>query len=225
MVGNVRGGGGVEAAQRVGCGWRNIYRGERLLGLCCCPSSGDERCERLERLSRKEINDCRQRRVSETHLGFLEERVLKELGGAGSLVGVDFETLFEEIAEDDRELLGVIDRWRAVRRDEVEGLRGPSASEQGWGEGGTHAKRVLVEVRRLAFDHFCESQVSVAAASQEERGRRTDGHNTETPDVDLGAVLLARHDFWRHPVRRTDHRRPLRVLALDLSAEPKVGCE
>ena len=67
------------------------------------------------------------------------------------------------------------------------------------------AERLLVEIWRFAFDHF-------------------DRHNAERPNVDFGAILFAGDDFGRHPVRRTDHRCSLRIVALDLSAEPKVGC-
>lgn len=50
--------------------------------------------------------------------------MLKKFCGARTLVGVDLEALLKEIAEHDRELFGVVDRGRAVRGDEVEGLRG-----------------------------------------------------------------------------------------------------
>lgn len=57
-----------------------------------------------------------------TYLRLVKERVPKELGRTGSLVGVDLEALLEEVAEHDRQLLGVVDRRGAVRRDEVQRL-------------------------------------------------------------------------------------------------------
>lgn len=46
-----------------------------------------------------------------TYLSFVEERMLQELSCARSLLCVDLETLLEEVAEHDGELLGVVDRW------------------------------------------------------------------------------------------------------------------
>lgn len=88
-----------------------------------------------------------------TNLGLVEEGVREELGGAGPLVGVDLEALLEEVAEDDRELLGVVDRRAAVRRDEVQ-----------------RSQRVLVEVRRLAFDHFWMGGPSVSGGGARQTG-------------------------------------------------------
>jgi len=46
----------------------------------------------------------------------------EKLSCRGPLLGVDLERLLEEIAEDVRELLRVVDRRRAVRSDEVQRL-------------------------------------------------------------------------------------------------------
>ena len=129
-----------------------------------------------------------ERSQSRQRLRLRQEGVSEEVCRRWSLVGIDLERDGEEIAEHDRELLRVIDRRRAVRRDQVQGT-----------------ERLLVEVWRFAFDHL-------------------DRHDAERPNVDFGSVLLAGDDLGRHPVRRTDHRCSLRVVALDLSAEPKVGC-
>ena len=56
------------------------------------------------------------------------------------------------------------------------------------------------------------------------RDARTDGHDTQTPDVNLGTVLLTRHYLRSHPVWRADHGGTLRVRLGDLRAETEVGC-
>lgn len=50
------------------------------------------------------------------------------------------------------------------------------------------------------------------------------GHDTQTPDVDLAAILLASDYFRCHPVGCADHGVPLVVCVVDLGAEAKVGC-
>jgi len=56
--------------------------------------------------------------------------------------------------------------------------------------------------------------------------RRTDRHDPQTPNVDLGAVLFASDDLGSHPVGRTDHGSPLGVGWIrDLGTEAKVGCK
>lgn len=50
-----------------------------------------------------------------------------------------------------------------------------------------------------------------------------DGHNTQTPDIDLATILFARDHFGCHPVRRADHRVTLVVRVVDLSTEAKIG--
>jgi hypothetical protein len=59
---------------------------------------------------------------------------------------------------------------------------------------------------------------------QSAKSRRTNRHDPQTPNIDLGAVLLARDDLGGHPVRRTDHRGPFGVGRIrDLGAETKVS--
>lgn len=54
--------------------------------------------------------------------------------------------------------------------------------------------------------------------------RRTDGHDTQRPDVHLRTVFLASNDLGGHPIRCTDHRGSLRARRVRyLRAEPKVG--
>ncbi len=54
--------------------------------------------------------------------------------------------------------------------------------------------------------------------------QRTYRHNTKTPNVNFGAVLFARDDFRRHPVRSTYHCRALRLGRVGyLGAESEIG--
>lgn len=64
----------------------------------------------------------------------------------------------------------------------------------------------FIQVRRLALDHL-------------------DGHDTQRPDVNLSAVLLASDNLGGHPVGGTYHGRALVVAFVDLRAETEIGCE
>lgn len=55
--------------------------------------------------------------------------------------------------------------------------------------------------------------------------QRTNGHDTQTPDVNLRSVLFPRNDLRCHPVWRADHGRALGVGLGYLRAETEVGCE
>lgn len=79
--------------------------------------------------------------------------------------------------------------------------------ERGRAVGGNQIERLerlFVEVRRLVLDHL-------------------DGHDAETPDVDLGAVLFLLDDLGRHPVGRADHGGALVALLGQFGAEAEVG--
>lgn len=65
-------------------------------------------------------------------------------------------------------------------------------------------ERLLVEVGWLRFDHL-------------------NRHNTERPNIHLGAVLLLLHHLGRHPVWRADHGGALRLGIRELGAESKIG--
>jgi hypothetical protein len=112
----------------------------------------------------------------------------KEIVRACTLVGINLQRETEEVAEHGRQSMLFLDRGCSVRCDKPE-----------------RAKRTLVEVWRLSFDHL-------------------NGHDTEGPDVDLSAVLLPSHNFGCHPVRRAHHGRPLVVILIDLCAESEIGC-
>ena len=75
-------------------------------------------------------------------LGQFEERMLEQFRRRRSLLCVNLERLGEVVCKHLREILRVGDLWRAVGGDEVECL-----------------ERVLVQVRRLALDHFCMRNV------------------------------------------------------------------
>jgi hypothetical protein len=62
----------------------------------------------------------------------------------------------------------------------------------------------LVEVGWLRLDHF-------------------DGHDTQRPNVDLGAILLLLDDFRSHPVRCTDHSGALGLGFSELGTETKIS--
>ena len=64
-------------------------------------------------------------------------------------------------------------------------------------------QRALGEVRRFAFNHL-------------------DRHNPQGPNIDFAPVLLPRHNFWSHPVRRADHSRALHLALIDLRAEAEI---
>jgi hypothetical protein len=66
------------------------------------------------------------------------------------------------------------------------------------------AQRRLSQVRWLALDHL-------------------NSHDTQTPDVNLAAVLFARDNFRSHPVWCTDHGRALHVGLVDLCAEAEIS--
>lgn len=51
-----------------------------------------------------------------------------------------------------------------------------------------------------------------------------DGHDAQTPDVDLPAVILTGDDLGCHPVWRSDHCITLIVRIINLRTEAKVGC-
>lgn len=67
------------------------------------------------------------------------------------------------------------------------------------------SQRGFRQIWRLALDHL-------------------NGHDTQTPDVNLATVLLAGNHFGRHPVWRADHGVSLVVRVVDLRAEAKIGC-
>ena len=67
-----------------------------------------------------------------------------------------------------------------------------------------YSNGTFVQIRRLAFDHF-------------------DGHYSQTPYIDLGAVLFTRDNLGRHPVRRANHCVALRPLGRNLRTKAKVG--
>lgn len=62
------------------------------------------------------------------------------------------------------------------------------------------SKSVELEVRRFSFDHFCargkERKVSsrVRSLLEDSRKQRTNQHDSERPDVDLGTVGLLLDD-------------------------------
>lgn len=64
----------------------------------------------------------------------------------------------------------------------------------------------FVEVWWFAFDHF-------------------NGHDTQTPNIDLPAVLFPSDHFWRHPVWSADHRGSFGVSLIDLRTESEIGCQ
>ena len=64
--------------------------------------------------------------------------------------------------------------------------------------------RAFLKVRRLSFQHlYC--------------------HDAKRPDVHLGAVGLASHNFRGHPVNSPDHGAPSTVLRGELSTEAKIS--
>lgn len=65
-------------------------------------------------------------------------------------------------------------------------------------------QRRLREIRGLAFNHL-------------------NSHDTQTPDINLAAVLFARDDFGCHPVRGADHGGAFHLGLVDLGAEAEVG--
>jgi hypothetical protein len=67
------------------------------------------------------------------------------------------------------------------------------------------SERRLGEIRGFALDHL-------------------DGHDTEGPDVDLAAVVLAGDDFRSHPVWSTNHGGALGLAVVDLGAETEISC-
>lgn len=67
------------------------------------------------------------------------------------------------------------------------------------------AQRRLGQVWRLAFYHL-------------------NGHDAQTPDVDLAAVFFACNNLGSHPVWCADHGRALHVGFIDLGAEAEI-CE
>lgn len=60
------------------------------------------------------------------------------------------------------------------------------------------------KIRRLTLDHL-------------------DGHDTQTPDINLTAILLSSNDFRGHPIRCTDHGVSLIVRVIDLGTETEIG--
>jgi len=116
-----------------------------------------------------------------------EKTYYEKIMGASSLVGVDFERKCEKVAKDGGQRMLFLDGRRAIRGNQ------PQCTE-----------RALVEVRRLALNHF-------------------NGHDAQGPDIHLSAVLFPRHDFGGHPVGSTDHGGALIVAFIDLRAETKVG--
>lgn len=65
-------------------------------------------------------------------------------------------------------------------------------------------ERLLVQVRRLRLDQL-------------------NGHDTERPDIDLGAVLLLLDNLGSHPVGRADHGGAFGLGFGQLGAETKIG--
>lgn len=65
-------------------------------------------------------------------------------------------------------------------------------------------ERLFVQVWRFRLNHL-------------------DSHDTERPDVDLGAVLFLLHDLGCHPVWCTDHGGTLGALLGKLSAEAEIS--
>lgn len=66
------------------------------------------------------------------------------------------------------------------------------------------AKWRFGQIRWFTLDHF-------------------NGHDTQTPDVDLATVLFTSDDLGRHPVRGTDHGVALVVGVVDLGTETEIG--
>lgn len=138
---------------------------------------------------------------------------LEEERRRGSGFHLHLEARVEEILEERRQLLSLLDLRFSVRGDEVE-----------------RSQRVLVEVGRLA----CKGAKSVAPkanarpslphpdAINKQTFDHFDGHDSQGPDVHLGAVLLAGHYLGRHPVRGSHHRRSFVLLGRDLCAKAKV---
>jgi hypothetical protein len=79
--------------------------------------------------------------------------------------------------------------------------------EAGRSVGGNQVQRLqglLVQVGGLRLDHF-------------------NSHDTQRPDVDLGAVLLLLDDFGSHPVGRADHGGTLRLGLSELGTEAEIS--
>lgn len=66
------------------------------------------------------------------------------------------------------------------------------------------SQRRFGQVWRFAFDHL-------------------DGHDTQTPDIDLATVLFASNHFWRHPIGGPDHGVPFVLRIVDLGTESEIG--
>ena len=65
-------------------------------------------------------------------------------------------------------------------------------------------ERLLVEVGRLRLNHL-------------------DRHDTEGPDINLGAILLLLHNLRGHPVGGANHGSTLRFVRGELSAKSEIG--
>lgn len=105
----------------------------------------------------------------------------------GSLLRIHLESKVQEITEDGRQVVLILNCRRAVGGNQIQSPQGR-----------------FRKIRRLTLDHL-------------------DGHDTQTPDINLAAILLSSHDFRGHPIRCTDHGVSLVMRVVDLGTETKVG--
>lgn len=49
-------------------------------------------------------------------------------------------------------------------------------------------------------------------------------HDTQRPNINLGAILFLLDNFWCHPVGRSHHGRSLRLGFRQLGTETEIGC-
>ena len=136
-----------------------------------------------------------------------KERVLQKLRRIWPLVSVNLERLGEVIAERWRQVLRIGNRWCAVRGDQIKRLQ-----------------RILIEVRRFTLDHLCETGSSSVTTKATIARAHTNSHDTERPYIYFRAILLTCNNLRRHPIRRTDHSRSLRMRGIrDLCAEAEIS--
>ena len=144
-----------------------VRRGSAFLKKGCCGTKNDGRAS-----SARDSNDQR-RDSNERKKG--KETNLQQLNRIRSLLGVDLQSPSEVVPELPREVLGLVDLGCSGGSDEVES-----------------SERVLVEVGRFSFDHFCEEErkrrreVSKRREGESERGR--EGGQEEAEDEPMAMI-------------------------------------
>lgn len=131
---------------------------------------------------------------------------LQQLLSSRSFLRLHSQTTLQPIPKQRRKLFPILDFRRPVGRNQIQ-----------------RSQRILIQIRWLSFQHFYLSALTIQFFNQR---LLTNRHDSQRPDINLWSIFLSRDHFRRHPIRRSNHCRPLgRQGIRNPSAKSEISCK